>query len=286
MQRQTGDVPPKVGQLPGLNGVQPLEQRDRGLDRVVRWTVEPIERAGIPTPRHDVEERRREIDPVNLRFGVRPQAIPRVPQPPDAARRGATGPAGPLFGGILRDPLCHEAVDSARRVVSRDLVQPRVDDRRHSGHGQRCFGDVGRHDDAPLSGGRPLNRPVLIGGVERAVQGKHFNGLRIGQRPQFPNRLVNLERARQKAQHIAAGVRQQVDGCRRDRLLRRIRHVERMRPTLGRPRLDSPRGNARRPERRSSPTSRRAGDPAALSMPASTAQSPGRRGRCARETRR
>ena len=88
------------------------------------------------------------------------QMIARVPEPADNARRGAARPARSLLCGVRGNPLRFEAVDGARRIVSRDLMQSGIDDGCYARNGQGGLGDVGRHDDAPAV--RGPERSVLI----------------------------------------------------------------------------------------------------------------------------
>ena len=65
----------------------------------------------IAAPGDHVEHGRREIDAVDLRLAVRPQAIARVPEAAHEAGRLASGASGALIGGVRGDALELEAVD-------------------------------------------------------------------------------------------------------------------------------------------------------------------------------
>ena len=120
-----------------------------GVERFFPRPLEPLERPRIAAPRDDVEQRGRQIDPVDLRLAVRPQAIARDPTAGAPSPAQAAGAAGALIRGVGGDALGLEAVDAAIGVVARDLVQPGIDDRRHARNRQRRLGDVGGDDDPP-----------------------------------------------------------------------------------------------------------------------------------------
>ncbi len=156
-----------------LDQPEPLQERNRGVDRIRARRLEPVERTRVAPPRDDVEHRGREVDAVNLRFAVWPQSIAAVPQPANHTRGQTSGASSALLGGIGRDSFEDQSVDGAIGVVPRHLVYAAVYDGRHARHRQRCFGDVRGDDDAPR-GGRS-NRLVLLGGVERSVQRNDFD---------------------------------------------------------------------------------------------------------------
>ena len=86
---------------------------------------------------------------MNLGFAMRPQPIARVPQSPHDAGPEPRGAAGALIGAVERDALGRQRIDAAFVVVARDLLQARVDHRRHTADRQRRLRDVGRDDDPP-----------------------------------------------------------------------------------------------------------------------------------------
>ena len=204
---------------------EPRQQRQRRVERVLPRPLEPFERSRIGAPGDDVERGSRQIDAVNLRLTMRPQAIAGVPQPPDAAGREAAGATRPLFGGVRRDALGLETVYAAMAVVSRNLVQTGIDDRGYARHRQRRFRDVGRDDDAATRGGR--ERAILIGGVERSVEG---DDLDAGRYPPFDfgDCAADLRGALQKTEKLAVGGAQHICRGVADRLARRIADLERI----------------------------------------------------------
>jgi hypothetical protein len=125
-----------------------LEQRQCGVDGVVARCFEPLEGAWIAAPRDHVEDGARQINAVNLRLAMWSQSVARVPQPPDDARPEPSRAARSLIRGVRGDAFGLEAVDTPVGVVSRHLVQPRVDDGRHTGNRQRRLRDVGGGDHA------------------------------------------------------------------------------------------------------------------------------------------
>jgi hypothetical protein len=126
---------PELGQDAIAERSEPFEQDDRAFDRVSRGRLEPVERPRIVSPREDVERHTRQVDPVNVCLAVGTQAVARVPQTTDDTGRSASRAAGSLVGGVLGDPLDHEAVDAAVGVVSSDFLQAGVHDRRDARHG-------------------------------------------------------------------------------------------------------------------------------------------------------
>jgi hypothetical protein len=123
------------------------QERQCGVDRLLARPFEPLQRAWIAAPRDHVERGARQIDAVDLRLAMRPQAIARIPQAPDHARSETPGAPGPLVCGVHRDPFGFQAVESALGVVPGDLLETAVDHGRHARHRQRRFCDVRRDDD-------------------------------------------------------------------------------------------------------------------------------------------
>ena len=203
-----------------------FQQRKRCRDRVLVRPLEPFEGARIAAPRDHVEDGARQIDAVKLRLAMRAQPVTRVPQAAHDARPQAAGAAGPLIRGVRGDAFRLEAVDAPVGVVPRHLVQPRVDDGRHAGNGQRRLRDIGGHDHAAPRG-RP-EREVLRVGVERPVQRDDLDRaadllLDLG------HRAANLGCPRQEAQHLTVGRGQHVGSRLGHRALGGVGHVERMR---------------------------------------------------------
>ena len=57
---------------PGRDLAESLEQRHRRIDCLIGRAVVQLDCAWIPTPRHDIEQRRGQIDPMDFGLGVRP----------------------------------------------------------------------------------------------------------------------------------------------------------------------------------------------------------------------
>ena len=110
----------------------------------------------------------------------------------------------PLIGSVRGNPLDFEAVDPAVRVVPRDFVKAGIDNRGDAGHGHRRLRDVGRDDDATPRRSRRPEREILGVRVERSVKRQNLGLARDATGLQFVDGSTNLERAWQKAQHVAA----------------------------------------------------------------------------------
>ena len=102
-----------------------------------------------------------------------------------------------------------EAVDPAVGVVSRDLVQTGVHDRRDPGNGQRRLGDVRRDDDSATRRGH--ERQVLFPGRQRAVQRQHVD-ISSHSTSEFIDSATDLGGARQETQHVSRSLVENVDG--------------------------------------------------------------------------
>ena len=101
------------------------EQLPRGSDRDRRRRFVPVKRSRrprIPAPRDDIEQRRREIDAVDLGFPMLAEPIARVPQANSAPFANAPRAAGALIGRVRRNLFGHKPVDAALGVVPRHFV--------------------------------------------------------------------------------------------------------------------------------------------------------------------
>src|SRR5436309_5318148 len=96
---------------------KPHEQLHCRIERLVSWSVEPLQRTRIAAPDEDVQHSAREIDPMDLGLAVRPQPIARIPQTAHDACRDAPRTSGALIGSIRCDALGLEAVDAALGIV-------------------------------------------------------------------------------------------------------------------------------------------------------------------------
>ena len=185
----------------------------------------------VRAPRQDRQQRRGQIDAMNLGFAMRPQPIARVPQSADDAGPEPRGAAGPLIGAVERDSLGRQRIDAAFGIVARDLLQAGVDHRRDAGDGQRRLGDVGRRRSLARRAAvrRGAKRGILTGGVERAVQRhEHRRRAFAAIASAAADRRRDLSRARQEAQHIARACAAAPGAVRRDRFAGRIFDRHRM----------------------------------------------------------
>jgi hypothetical protein len=227
VQRQPVHARAEGRECRALHGPELREQVERRAHPLGPRRVEPLQRERIAAPGQDVEQRARQIHPMDVRFAMRPQPIRRVPQTDGDPGPEPRGPARALIGRVPRDALGLEAVDRAVRIVPRDLVEPRVDDRLHAGHGQRRLRDVGREDHARAT--RRRERGVLRGSVERSVQ---LHDLHTRQRPRYlRQRPPDLGGAGEETQDLS---RLSAPGCRLghrvgQRGVGPIPHVERKR---------------------------------------------------------
>ena len=90
------------GQLPVADRVEALEEPHGRLNRIRTRRFEPLKRVRIASPAKNVEYRRRQVDPVNVRFTMRPQPVARVPQSSDGAWPDAAGSAGALIRRVAQ----------------------------------------------------------------------------------------------------------------------------------------------------------------------------------------
>ena len=59
--------------------IEPRQQRQRGLNRRLVWSLEPFETPRVAAPGNDVEDGGGEIDAVNLWLAVWAKPIARIP---------------------------------------------------------------------------------------------------------------------------------------------------------------------------------------------------------------
>ncbi len=158
--------------------------------------------AGAPAAKFECEGS--EIGVQNLGRRLRREGGVRTfgPEPVAMARAQSAGAAAALIRRRLRDFPRHQPAHAGRRVELSIAAQPRVDHDSNALDGQAGFGDGGREDDFSLSGGRRLERRVLRGGRQLAVQRQHADAIEI----RFLQRALHaadLGGARQEAQDVA-----------------------------------------------------------------------------------
>ena len=165
MERQAPHGGAHRGDARAAHRAQAAQQLERGVERVAGRRLEPREVVRIATPRQHGEDHGREIDAMNLCLGAGPQAVRRVPQPPDRPGGNAAGAPGALIGRVLRDALDLEAVDRPGRIVARYLVQPGVHDGTsrpaRSARSRRYWWPGSRGGVPPPSAPRPVRRPTV-----------------------------------------------------------------------------------------------------------------------------
>ena len=140
-------------ELTARNRAQSLEQIESCLNRIIRRPVEPFERAWIAARCEDLQQRAREIHPVDLGLPMGLQPVALAPEPHGRTGPQPCGAPRPLIRGVHRNMFQFEAVDRAVRIVTGNFVETRVYDDANTWHRERGLGDVGREDDSPPGGG-------------------------------------------------------------------------------------------------------------------------------------
>ena len=156
-----------------LDGSQPAEEAERPLDGGGGRRLEPVEERGVSgRPEEDVEKRRGEVGPEELRLLERTQAALLVlgEEPEREAGAEAPGASGPLVGARARDSTEEKPVEARTRVEPERSREAGVDDGADPVDRQRGLGDVRREDDAPAPLGRGRERRILRGEGEVAVK--------------------------------------------------------------------------------------------------------------------
>ena len=176
-----------------------FKQVHGGGDRVCRGRLKPLEPPGVTTPCRHIEHGAGQVHAENLRLPMRAQPITRIPETKHGAGLRAACAARALIRRVHRDAFSHQRVHRTPRVVSRDLVQARIDHGGDIGHGECGLGEVGGQHNPRSVAGR--QRAVLIVGVESTVQRQHG----IHDAVQRTRRLLNLARTGQETQHGATG---------------------------------------------------------------------------------
>src|SRR4051794_1758309 len=85
-----------------------IEQRQTGLDALLRRPFEPGKGPRIAAPGEDVEQRRREIDAAHIRLAMGTENVARIPQPNRASGLRPPRTSGALLRRIGSDPLDYE----------------------------------------------------------------------------------------------------------------------------------------------------------------------------------
>ena len=268
-------------------GAEPLEQFQRRATVSARRRVEPVERPRIAAPREDVEQRARRFDAVRCpasRCGR--SRSRRVPQPHDAARAEAAGAAARWSAASCEIALRLEAVDardpdrSAPPCAGR-CRRPRVTPGTVSDVSAMFVARIDRAGRRRARARDPARRRRAIRGAARRRRRPR------GARPRLGRRAADLGAPGRKHSTCpsvprAAPPTASADGCRRrdSAIVDAGAAARARRPPGSRP----VRRHRRRVHRR-----RHHDDPqivAGAATPAARARSRGRRGCCARGTRR
>src|SRR5437773_1931576 len=94
MERQLADLLTDRRKLPLLDRPKLAEQIESSLDPISGRVLEPLERAQIASPGHDVEHRRGQIDTPHFRLAVWTEDVALIPKTRGPSGRGAAGAAG------------------------------------------------------------------------------------------------------------------------------------------------------------------------------------------------
>ncbi len=152
--------------------LEPAQQVARGCERRARRRVEPVERARVRAPDRELERERREIGRRDLGRCMRRERALRALAPDSIADagRGAAGPAGALLGRGARDPLRLEPAHARARIEHAAPLEARIDDGADAVDREAGLGDVGREHDLATIAARGLERRVLLGRRQVAVE--------------------------------------------------------------------------------------------------------------------
>ena len=216
-------VSPGTGQPAVPRRAKALEQVERAVDSLWKRRLEPSNALRLPPHARMSSTVADKSTRWILGLAVRPRAIALVPQPDRHARPEPRGTARTLVRGVLRDPFGLEAVDGALGIVTGNLMESSIDDRRDAGNRERRFRDVRRQDDPPARGWR--DRRILGRRVERPVKLDDLDSLGCGRDVPMP--APDLGSARKKAQNLTGSVPEARADRVSDGQARRVSHVER-----------------------------------------------------------
>ena len=223
-----------------LDRAEALEQVPRRRHLPRRRRVEPRQRRrrvrqrGAPPPRRQVQRERREVGARDFGGRVRGERGVRGFGPQAVTRAGRDAPRAPapLVGarhGNARDVQAGHALPG---VEARRFAEPAVDHQAHAGDRQRGLGNGRADHDAPLAGGRRLERRGLVLARQSAVERQHALRRHAGfVSPHRRDGVVDFPRAGQEHQDVASVVRGVLIQRSRDRRAYRVRQVE---PTAAR----------------------------------------------------
>eukprot|EP00982_Pelagococcus_subviridis_P014397 31327-Pelagococcus_subviridis.AAC.2 len=198
---------PRDASARGVDRAEARQERPRGGHLPRGRRVQPRQRRGVVhAPRREVQRERRQVRARDLRRRVRRERRVRELAPEAVARPGgdAAGAAAALVRAGERN---FDDVETRRPLVgveSRRSAQTAVDHDSHARDRQRALRDRRRDDDAADAGRRGRERVGLLGLRQAAVERHHAELFAAAAVAQVANDAVDLSRAGEKTQDVAA----------------------------------------------------------------------------------
>ena len=182
-----------------------VEQCFRSRQRLGLGRLDPAKICEVFDPGgFEGEDRLGHVEPLDFRdvaFGAA-LVVALRPEPDAHARRGSPGPPSALVRRGAADFFNEEGVDPAMGIVAGHAREAGVHDQCHPVDRQRSLRDVCRNND--LARGCPVDRPVLLGGRELAVQWE--NDATVAEpTADFPDRPVDLVGAGHEDENVPVG---------------------------------------------------------------------------------
>ena len=190
----------------GVDRPESAQQLIGRLERRGSGRVEPGQAHRIVSAGAQLERDFSEIEPPHLRREVLGASVvirTRV-EPHRPPGSGASRAAGPLRRGGAADLRDLQAGQPRPGRVRRNSRDPAVDHRRHAGHRDARFGDVGREDHlATLAG---CENTVLLVGRQIAVQRQHEQPAVRGDLRDGLARFLDLRCSGQEGEHVSTAL--------------------------------------------------------------------------------
>ncbi len=160
----------------------------------------------VGAPGRQLKGEARQVGGEDFRRVVRRQRGMLVAAPQAVGRAGAetAGAAGALVGAGARDALRLQAIGASAEVEAGDARIAAVDHGAHALHRQAGLGDVGGENDLAAAVARWLQRGVLLGGGQVAVQGRQVYAAG-GARFEQALRIADFAAAGKEGEDVALG---------------------------------------------------------------------------------